>query len=276
MAFKWYGVVGLLLMLLVELNFIFKIEPLASFYFLPAWLGFILFFDALIYKLQNNSLLMNNRNKFFFLAALSVVVWWIYELINIKVGNWDYNAVFGWRALGGFLRKSLYFATVIPAVFEMAELFKSFHWFDKLHLKHGHKISKQFLRFLIFLGVLSVVLPLLWPKVFYPLIWLSFFLLLDPVNYVHKEPSLIKHLQDRKLLIPVVLTFAGLTCGLFWEFWNFWATTKWYYHIPIFGFWKIFEMPLLGYLGYVPFAWSLYSIYHYINSLWKKNEEDII
>ena len=276
MAFRWYGFVGLVLMLLVELNFIFQIEPFASFYFFPAWLGFILFFDALVYKIQRKSFLMNNWKGFFFLAALSVIVWWVYELINIKAGNWSYNMVFGWQALASVLRKSLYFATVIPAVFEVAEFFKSFHWFDKIHLKHKHTISKQFLRFIIFLGVLSIVLPLLWSTIFYPLIWFSFFLLLDPINYVHKEPSLIKHLQDKKLLIPIILTVAGLVCGLFWEFWNFWAVTKWYYHIPIFGFWKIFEMPLLGYLGYIPFAWSLYSIYHFVYALWYKHKKDII
>ena len=40
---------------------------------------------------------------------------------------------------------------------------------------------------------------------------------------------------------------------------------KWVYHVPFFGWLKVFEMPILGYGGYLPFAlevfaaWSLLS-----------------
>ena len=37
---------------------------------------------------------------------------------------------------------------------------------------------------------------------------------------------------------------------------------KWFYTVPFVGFAKIFEMPLLGYGGYWPFAWELYALYH--------------
>ena len=53
---------------------------------------------------------------------------------------------------------------------------------------------------------------------------------------------------------------AGLFCGFLWEFWNFWANPRWVYDISYFEFLHIFEMPLLGYLGYVPFAWSVYQL----------------
>jgi len=29
-------------------------------------------------------------------------------------------------------------------------------------------------------------------------------------------------------------------------------------------FLHVFEMPLLGYLGYLPFAWELFAIYHFV------------
>jgi hypothetical protein len=34
---------------------------------------------------------------------------------------------------------------------------------------------------------------------------------------------------------------------------------KWYYTIPYVGFWKIFEMPFLGYFGYPFFGLAIYS-----------------
>lgn len=260
----------------VQINYVLKIQPFADYYFLIVWIGYILFIDALVYKISRSSYLYNQRGRLLLLFALSAVVWWAYEFLNVYVGNWSYNSLAGWDALVGTLRKSLYFSTVIPAVFETAELFKGLHVFDRFKLKHGHKISKHTIYLLVATGVLCLFLPLLWPTYFYPLIWLCFFLLLDPINYMHKEPSLLEHLHDRNLVIPLLVGVAGLVCGFFWELWNFFAVTKWYYAIPYLGFLKVFEMPLLGYLGYIPFAWSLYAVYHFVISLFKKHEKDII
>ena len=62
----------------------------------------------------------------------------------------------------------------------------------------------------------------------------------------------------------VALALASLVCGFFWEMWNIRALPKWYYTIPFFDFAKIFEMPLLGYGGYIPFAWELFSLYQLV------------
>jgi hypothetical protein len=107
------------------------------------------------------------------------------------------------------------------------------------------------------------------PTIFYPLIWMSFFFILDPINYLHGQPSIIGHLRDKKLQIPVLLMLTGITLGFLWEFWNYWSTIKWTYNIPYLSFFKIFEMPALGYLGYLPFALSLYAIYYFVYSLFK-------
>lgn len=52
-----------------------------------------------------------------------------------------------------------------------------------------------------------------------------------------------------------------LLCGFFWEFWNYYSSPKWIYEVPFVDFWHLFEMPLLGYLGYLPFALELYALY---------------
>ena len=46
---------------------------------------------------------------------------------------------------------------------------------------------------------------------------------------------------------------------MFWEMWNFYSLPKWTYVIPYVGFWKVFEMPLLGYLGYPFFGIVVFS-----------------
>ncbi len=122
------------------------------------------------------------------------------------------------------------------------------------------------------LGIVSFLLPLIFSKYFYPLIWIAFFFILDPINYLHKQPSIIGHLKDRRLAVPLSLLLAGIILGFLWEFWNYWAVTKWYYNIPFLGFFKIFEMPVIGYLGYFPFAFELYAMYWFIRSLFVKKE----
>jgi hypothetical protein len=63
------------------------------------------------------------------------------------------------------------------------------------------------------------------------------------------------------------LALAGLVCGLLWEFWNYWSGAKWIYAIPFFNFWKVFEMPLTGYLGFMPFALECHLLWQLMNLL---------
>ena len=59
----------------------------------------------------------------------------------------------------------------------------------------------------------------------------------------------------------------GFACGALWEFWNYWAGSKWIYSVPFFQNWKIFEMPLLGFLGFPPFALECWILYHLLSSI---------
>jgi hypothetical protein len=47
---------------------------------------------------------------------------------------------------------------------------------------------------------------------------------------------------------------AALQCGFFWEMWNVYSLAKWRYSIPFVGRFQLFEMPILGYAGYLPFG----------------------
>jgi len=275
--FKWYGVFGILLIILVEINFFLKIEPFASFYFPLIWLGYILVVDAIIYKLKRNSLAMNRRWQFIGLFFLSAVFWWIFEFINLRTGNWWYKGTLTFEFLSLPVRRTIYFVFVLPAIFETTELVRSIHLFDKIKLHKKYRITKRFLHVMFGIGIVCFVLPLIWPYLFFPLVWLAFFFLLDPINYLHKQPSVIQHLKDRKLVIPLSLLAAGVICGFFWEFWNYWAVTKWYYELPWFVSWfKVFEMPILGYLGYFPFAFELYAMYWFVRSLFIKKEKLLV
>ncbi|MDP4012517.1 MAG: hypothetical protein Q8R00_02830 [Candidatus Nanoarchaeia archaeon] len=278
--FRRYGIVGLLMILFAEVNFLLKIEPFATWYFPIVWFGYILVIDALVYMLRSDSYLMNRKKTLFWMFIASAVFWWVFEFINSGgVSNWTYGSDSGVTsginqllptAFIQFIYKAIAFSTVLPAFLETYELIMAVHLFDKFKLRRKHDVGKPLILGMLIFGLFCLIGPLVWPKYLFPLVWMSFFFLLDPINYLHKQPSIIGHLKDRKLKIPLTLMLAGLICGFFWEFWNYWAKIKWYYDIPIVGFFKIFEMPILGYGGYLPFALELYAMWYFVVYLYNR------
>src|SRR5208283_195377 len=109
-------------------------------------------------------------------------------------------------------------------------------------------------------GILFLLLPLVWPEYFFPLVWLAFIFLLEPVNHKAGAPSLLREWEKGSPREFYLLLLAGAICGLLWELWNFRAGSKWMYTVPHLGFLKIFEMPLLGFLGFPPFALECYAM----------------
>lgn len=266
--FRIYGIIGIILLLFAHLNFIFQIQPFANWYFPIIWFGYILFVDALVYRLRNNSLIYNRPRSFALMLFISVVIWWMFEAIGWILGNWYYT---GFEGFSGLPEKialaTISFATVIPAVFETYYLIRAIHLFDNVKLKKTHKISKRTLHIMTIIGLVFLILPIAYPLIFYPLIWIAFFFLIDPWNYIHKQPSIIKHLKDRKLVIPISLFVAGTIAGFLWEAWNFYAIPQWHYNLPFVNFLRVFEMPILGYIGYGPFAWELYAMWYFVLGL---------
>ena len=269
--FRKYGLIGVLLIILVEINFFLKIQPFANWYFPIVWFGYILTIDALVYKLRGNSLISNRFQQILGMFLISMLFWWIFEFVNIPIKNWSYTGLEGLNNQKNLLC-SLSFSTVLPALFETFELIRSIHLFDKKKLHKKHKITKRFLHFMIFVGAIFFITPALLPTFAFPLVWLSLFFILDPINYLHKQPSIVGHMKDGKLATLLSLLLSGIILGFLWEFWNYWAIPKWTYDIPFVGFFKIFEIPVLGYLGYFPFSFELYAMYWFVRSLFIHKE----
>src|SRR5205085_2002075 len=96
---------------------------------------------------------------------------------------------------------------------------------------------------------------------------LGFVFLLDPINARLGAESLWVDLRTGRGDRLVNLALSGLLCGGLWELWNFWAGAKWHYTVPIMQQWKIFEMPLPGYLGFPPFALECFTMYVFARRL---------
>ena len=154
------------------------------------------------------------------------------------------------------------FATITPGIFETADLIESFGWF---RVGSRVRFSSPAQRGMIIFGAICLLLPLVTPKAvaarLFVLVWIGFVFLLDPINYRLGLPSLIGDLAQGRRARVCSLLASGWACGWLWEFWNYWAGAKWHYVFPMFQEWKIFEMPVPGYLGFLPFALECFVMY---------------
>ena len=275
-SFKPYGLIGLFVIITAELLLLLKVKPVMIFFTPLVWTGYILFVDNLILKLQGESLIYNRRKEFFLMLPISVALWLVFEFYNLFLDNWHYINLPEkiWIRLIGYTWS---FATIWPAILETAELFRALHIFDKIKIRE-RSISPKILKVSIALGAIFLIIPIAFPSRYLAvLVWLGFVLFLDPINYFFGTKSLFRDLEKGKLNILLSLVLSGLTCGLLWEFWNYWALSKWIYTVPILGNIKIFEMPVVGYLGFLPFAVECYIMYNSIGLIFQytKSRDDI-
>ena len=244
--------------------------------FFPMWLGYCLAIDGLVFQRTGTSLLTRSWRKYAGLFLVSAPVWWLFELLNLRTGNWTYVGSEHFTALEYAFWTTLSFTTVIPAVFGSAEYFASFDFIKRL--KPGPVIGtdRRTTALFFWAGWIMLGLMLVWPKIFFPFMWLSLYFILEPVNVWLGYRSLAAR-TDRGDWRPVMTLWLGvLLTAFFWEMWNYFSYPKWVYHVP-WGDWAhIFEMPLLGYGGYLPFALELYAIYHFVLGLLGDKSSDTI
>jgi hypothetical protein len=228
--------------------------------FAPLWLGFTLAVDAWVLRRTGTSIYWRSRKTFALLFLVSAPAWWLFELFNLRTGNWIYVGREYFSDAAYFVLASVSFSTVIPAVFEVTELVSSWAWVSRIRLGATIAPSRRLRTLLVAFGILSAVLVGIWPGYFYPLVWGIVFFLVEPLNQSLGRPSIFRHLESGDARPVVSLALGALLCGFFWEFWNYHSYPQWTYHTPGVNFLHVFEMPLLGYIGYLPFGLELYVI----------------
>ena len=140
---------------------------------------------------------------------------------------------------------------MLPALAEARDLLRSF-----VRLPHPPAVAlpSRTAIALVVAGLACVPLLYLFPDQTFPLVWLAPLAVLDAVAELRGRPSIIALVRRGRAGPVVLVAAAGLGTGVLWELWNFGALPFWQYRIPYVGHWQVFEMPVLGYLGYPPFA----------------------
>jgi hypothetical protein len=278
--FPWYGWLGLAVMLISEVCMLAHIEPFYHWHTPIAWSGYIPFVDAIVWKRRGDSWIRNNRSELFFAACVSVPVWVLFELYNkYSIHSWYYLGLPDQRLVRDF-GYAWSFATIIPAIFETADLVsgsrdrRAPH--DRLHPSRRERLGAGAWA-MILLGGLMIVVPMFVHSAWLAApVWLGFILLLDPINARAGSESILADWRHGRRSRLVNLLVAGLVCGIVWEFWNYWGGTKWIYNVPILPEVRIFEMPILGFGGFPPFGVECFVMYVTVRRLlWRGSPRPI-
>lgn len=266
MRLTWHGWLGLAIIVIAQ-ALLFAGNGFVGVWFTPiVWTGYILLADAVILRRTGRSLLHDRPRELPMMALLSVLSWLAFEVYNLRLANWAYvglpeNMLV--RNLGFFWA----FATIFPGIFQTADLLEAFGAFERLKWP-ARKLPPAPLAASFLAGLACVAIPIVLPVSVAPytfgLVWLGFIFLLEPVNLRLGAASIYRDLEQGRPARMWRLLTAGLVCGLLWEFWNYWATTKWVYIFPLFQNAKLFEMPLPGFLGFPPFALECFAMYHFL------------
>lgn len=238
-------------------------EPLQRHTFTPLWLGYILTVNALLYRRAGWSFVTHHRG---FLAAsffASIAYWWYFEFANRFVRNWYYVGVESLSTLQYVLFASLSFATVLPAVTG------TWAWlgtFERLTLPFiglaRARVSRPRLAgVLLWISALAGLTGIArWPDALYPLVWLAPLAVLTGVRAAFGLPTVFAPLAGGDYRALVLAPLAALLCGFWWELWNVRSLAHWQYDIPWVDTLRLFEMPALGYAGYLPFGLECLAI----------------
>ncbi|HUP41323.1 MAG TPA: hypothetical protein VM115_14465 [Vicinamibacterales bacterium] len=271
---------GLALLALSEGAMLAHIEPFWTWHTPFAWTGYILLLDGIVYKLRRSSWLTTDRREFVFLAIVSIPLWVVFEGYNLLIENWHYINL----PQNLFVRYFGYawaFATISPGIFLTAEVVARLR--ASRYGEGGSRLSPGGYRLAtsdyvsLAAGAAMLLWPLIWPSAYLAApVFIGFIFLLDPINARAGDESLFRDARAGRYERLVNLLAAGFVCGGLWEFWNFWARAKWIYTVPIVGDIKIFEMPVLGYFGFPPFALECFTMYVFTRRLvWRGTRRPI-
>lgn len=258
--FPWWGFAGFLLGIIswvLAWNRFEWFSALQSHTFTPLWISYILTINALTFW-RTGECVMTRRPKFFAaLFPVSAAFWWFFEYLNRFVQNWYYVNVENFDPIEYIVFATLSFSTVLPAVLSTQEFLRSFAVFNE-PLKQFMPIKVQPPKIFPVIILLTAGIGLaglgVFPNLLYPLLWVSPLLIITSTQALIGEKNIFTETLEGNWSTIWSFACAGLMCGFFWEMWNYYSYTKWVYTIPYAHRFLVFEMPILGFAGYLPFG----------------------
>ncbi len=224
--------------------------------FAPLWLGYVFTMDGLVYRRAGTSLVARAPRAFLLMFPVSALTWWYFEYVNRFILNWWYAGVAGFSPWHYVAYSTICFSTVFPAIFETRAWLATFRWFQVSYAQGPpwRPWPPLAQAALVVAGAAGALVMAWQPGPFFALAWLAPLAILAGALPLAGVSTPLDDLRRGDYTWLLTLALAALVCGLFWEMWNYWSFPKWNYAVPYVDRWHVFEMPLVGFGGYLPFG----------------------
>ena len=214
-----YGWIGLGIIAAAEIALYLEVKPVAVYFTPIVWTGYIMAIDAAVFSLRGRSLLRTEPQAFVWMATLSIFLWFVFEGYNMRLQNWYYTGLprnfvalyvgYGWS-----------FATIWPALLETTEFLLATRFRGRRSTPEPPVPRKTTAPWIVVgLAMVTVppLVPLDWGVYLFGSVWLGFILLIDPLNYRARRPSVWGDISEGSLGRLWALMLAGGICGIFWS-----------------------------------------------------------
>ena len=249
--------------------------------FTPLWWGFILALDGLVYRRSGGYSLLAARPKTLLISVVvSLVGWFYFEYFDyFALGNWYYpNSTMPELSHTSVVLLYLTaYTTVWPAIFEWYTLLNTFPCLASRY-SNGPKVALPG-GLLFWGGFFLIFIVVFFP---YPLFWVMWIgpLAIFSGQLIRKGIwNPFTAMAEGNWGPALLMALSAMFNGFFWELWN-WGSAHpaqpvtnpnyWMYDIPYVNVIHIFaEMPLLGYMGYMPFGILAWAIFIWLGALFR-------
>ncbi len=225
--------------------------------FTPLWLGLIVATNALAWRRGGTALMTRTPSRWLRLFGASAVFWWVFEWLNRFVHNWHYLGIAGVGAWEYATHTTVCFSTVLPAVAGMREWLGTWPRLQA-RLAGGPAwpwlLERRAAAAALAVGALSLVLTGVLPSYFFPALWAAPLLIGVGGSVLAGADGWWRRAAAGDWRDAGSWALAALACGFLWELWNWHSLAKWVYTVPFVQRWPVFEMPALGYTGYLAFG----------------------
>ncbi|HEV2751310.1 MAG TPA: DUF4332 domain-containing protein [Gemmatimonadales bacterium] len=243
----------------------YEIPPVPTWFYVLAWYPTLVILDEAVVLLGGESLLGRPR-ELVLMLWWSVVIWLLFEALNFRLQDWYYVFLPSGR-LERWLGITVSLATVVPAVLLGERVLDRLGVWRDLRWRAVPLDTKR-LRVAGWAGLGLLVAALAFPRFLHPLTWVAVWLMVEPRLYaVAPDRSLFADVARGSWGRIARLMAAGLFAGVLWETFNSVARGRWIYTVPFLEGLKIFEMPLVGFLGFPFFALEVWSLYQLLVSM---------
>ena len=251
---------------------------------LPLFWGITLILDGIVYKRTGGKSIIGTRPKEIIgIGVASIPAWMLFEYLNFFVeSNWIYPAGHLIPNTEFLLYAFLGSSGLMPITFEMYDLLRTFHPF-KYKYSAGPKIrtGPVWKVVLLLIALAGLFVTGYFPNNLFFLLWLApvtiFIIVLEELD-IWTPFRLIKEKGDWSPVVLFAITY--VFSGLLLECQNYFSAVHidgvytstfnpsfWMYSIPYVNAYHVFEMPLLGYFGYIPFSiycWIWWILFGYL------------